>query len=162
MKQRAVILVAAFFALACVTGRFLMTPPPVGPVTISFIGYTNEPTGTEAASAVGHEPEATFQLTNHTGSELRCHFYFEAVCTNGLTSGSGGEYYLAAHEARRLLMPAPAGTNGWRFQAVFSASGPRPSWQQRASTLLGRLGLNSVFPAGERKYPQVTNIWANL
>jgi len=162
MKRRSVILAVTSLALACVAGRFLTAHPRPGPVAISFTGYTNEPAGTEAAAAAQNEPEAIFHLTNRTGSGLQCAFDFQAVCTNGLSSRSGGEYYLAAHEARRLLMVTPVATNGWRFEAVFSVSGPRPLWQQRAGALLSRLGLHPVSLAGDRKYPQFTNVWTSL
>src|SRR5437867_2822671 len=121
MKRRIVIPLALFLVLACVAGRFLATRLPAGPVTISLIGYTNEPAGSEAAAAVGNEPEAIFQLANRTGSNLRCRFDFDAVCTNGLSSSSSGDCYLTAHDARRLLNGTPVGTNGWRLQSVISA-----------------------------------------
>jgi len=162
MKRRNVILVGAFLALGCVFALFLGACPASKPLTVSFVGYTNEPAGTEAAAAIGNEPQAVFQLSNHTGSDLQCDFDFDAVCTNGLSSRSGGEYHLAAHEARRLLMVTPAATNGWRFQAVISASGPRPLWQRRAGTFLSRIGLQPVWLAGDRKYPQFTNVWNKL
>lgn len=160
MNRRNVILIGAFLGLGGVSAFFLAASPPSKPLTVSFLGYTNEPAGSEAAAAARNEFEAVFQLSNQTGSELQCHFDFDAVSTNGLSSWAGGECYLAANGARRLLIPAAS--NGWRFQAVVSASGSRPPWQRRTGTFLSRIGMHPAWLAGDRKYPRFTNVWSKF
>jgi hypothetical protein len=157
MKRRIVILFAAFLVLAWVARHFPAADPPAGPMTVSFIGYTNEPPGT----VPGNEPEAVFRLTNHTASRLDYHIDLDAVKPgrSAWESSLGGSGTLEGHGTCVVPVVTPGGTNQWRFRAVTSISGPRPPWQERVRVLLGRAGAHPLFLASDRKYLQLTNVW---
>ena len=161
MKRMRIVLVMACIALASLAASSLLMPRFAGPVSVSFLGYTNHPAGSEAARAIDNESEAIFELTSHTASRLRCTFTFDALNSgSGLTSTSSGECSLPGRAARTLSMVVPGSANGWRFQTVISASGSRPYWQQCIGRLLGRIGLHPLSLASDKAYPQLTNVWS--
>jgi len=161
MKWKTVILAGALLTLACVTAMFLSSRPSAWPVTISFLGYTNQPAGSEAAAAVSNERQALFRLTNNTASRLAFRTDVDAsgVGSNDVTSLASASGDLAGHSAYTIPVVTPGDTHGWRFLVVTSVSGPRASWQQRIRMLLGRAGIHPPFLASDRTYPQFTNVW---
>lgn len=155
MGRKKVILFVAFPAFACLAARLLGACPAITPVSISFVGYTNEPPG----HVPGDEPEAIFRLTNHTASHLDYSVDIDAFKPEGRDSrcfmnGSGS---LEPHGAHLVPVVTPGGTNNWRFLVVSSVSGPRPRWQYWVRTSFKGIGLRPGLFAGDRKYQPLTN-----
>ena len=163
MKRKWALFVA-IFALVCGAAWFIAITPNGNPLSVSLLGYTNEPAGSEAALAVGNESQAVFELTNHSATALDYHMSVDVfkLRTSHPESTLVGSGSLAGHTANVFRVVTPGGTNGWRFLSVVSASGSRPRWQHRMGAFLGRVGIRPHFLSTERLYPSLTNSWVTL
>jgi hypothetical protein len=161
MKRKSIILVPGLLALAFGVASLLPAAPSHPPASVTFLGFTNSPVGSEELLATGNEPEALFRLTNNTASRLGFHIQLDAQGTgsNTLYSLAMAAGDLDGHSVYTIPVVTPRGTNKWRFVVVSSISGPRPVWQQRIRMLAARVGVHSLVPYSDRTYPQFTNLW---
>src|ERR1051325_2939976 len=125
MTRRFRIFAGALLVTAAFAAFTMWARPPAAHVSISFHGYTNS---LPQNVPTGDESEAVFILTNHTASDLRCEFTFDAFRPGHTESESwaSGETSLPARSFRALPVVTPGTTKGWRFLTVVSATGPPP------------------------------------
>jgi len=125
----------ALLCLSAIFGLCIARTPYA--VSISFLGYTNEQGQTAAM----------FRLTN--GSNERIDFKGE-VTGFRLNSqspaspepGAGFSGSLNSHDTCSFPLMGVENTNGWRYEAVFSATRPWPRWQQHMGLVLDRVGIH--------------------
>ena len=122
-----IVIVVLLGVAAAIAGRGVSSrsaPPPLGPVTVCFAGYTNDASG----ACFGR-----FAVTNGTGVHIRrwapCRIELQRKPNNfRVATIIGGAVSLAPQQSEIVLVPVGTNQGPWKIVILVSRDGYRRWW----------------------------------